>query len=365
VRFLAGLNEQFGSLYLAAAAYNGGPGRVARGLTRYADELEGRKGDDAFFALAQKDYLRAETKDYVPKLIAAALVAKDPTRYGFDIAYDSEFVYDSVRVGPLTPLAAVATASNTPVAAIMDLNPHLLRGLTPPRDSFTVRVPLGRAAGFDSSFAALPVSDRTAFTRTLIRKGETLASLASRVDLSARQLAWYNPSLKPNRRGRLPVGSVVLIPAPGVLAAARDVPDPAIERYGTIPSRATHVVKRGESLGSIAARYGTSVAALKRLNGLKKGVIFPGQVIVVKGTPGSRRKGAVHARAETSAHDQPATRGKKALRAASAALVHVVKWGESLQSIARRNDTSTKALRKLNGLDGSEIRVGQKLIIKE
>src|SRR5438046_4887045 len=82
VRFIKGLKEQFGSLYLAAAAYNGGPGRVARGLTRYANDLEGTSGEDVFFALAEKNYLPLDTRNYVPQLIAAALVAKNPGRYG-------------------------------------------------------------------------------------------------------------------------------------------------------------------------------------------------------------------------------------------------------------------------------------------
>jgi membrane-bound lytic murein transglycosylase D len=84
VRFIKDLKEQFGSLYLAAAAYDGGPGRIARGLSRYADAFEGTTGDDLFFALADKNYLRAETREYVPQLIAAALVGKEPERYGDD-----------------------------------------------------------------------------------------------------------------------------------------------------------------------------------------------------------------------------------------------------------------------------------------
>ena len=80
VRFIKGLRDQFGSLYLAAAAYNGGPGRISRGLSRYADDFEGTTGDDLFFALAEKDYLRNETREYVPQLIAAALIAKEPQR---------------------------------------------------------------------------------------------------------------------------------------------------------------------------------------------------------------------------------------------------------------------------------------------
>ncbi|HXE59657.1 MAG TPA: transglycosylase SLT domain-containing protein [Gemmatimonadaceae bacterium] len=287
IKFLGWLNEQFGSLYLAAAAYDGGPGRVARGLSRYADELEGQTGDEAFFALAEKDYLRAETRDYVPRLIAAALIAKDPKRYGFQITYDSAYVYDSVRVGPATPLAAVAQAAHTTTADIRDLNPQILRGMTPPRDSFTVRVPVGAAAGFDSSFAALPVSYRTAYKRSVSRKGDTMVRLARRAGVSLKQLEWYNPKLKSNRHGRVAQGETVLFPASAVVAAARDVPDPSIERYGSSGRSATHVVRKGESLGLIAKHYHTTVTSIMRLNGLRKSIIFPGEVLLVKGS--SRR----------------------------------------------------------------------------
>ena len=98
VRFLRGLNEQFGSMYLAAAAYNGGPGRIARGLNRYADDLEGSNPDEMFFTLAEKKYLRGETSNYVPQLIAAALVAKEATEHGLVIQQREPFAYDSVWV---------------------------------------------------------------------------------------------------------------------------------------------------------------------------------------------------------------------------------------------------------------------------
>ena len=97
VKFLGWLREQFGSLYLAAAAYNGGPGRVARGLSRLGED-DASTGDDAFFALAENDYLRGETKNYVPQLIAAALIAKEPARYGMTIRTVPPFAYDSVVV---------------------------------------------------------------------------------------------------------------------------------------------------------------------------------------------------------------------------------------------------------------------------
>ena len=282
IRFLNYLHEQFGSLYLAAAAYNGGPGRVARGLSRYADQLEGSSGEDVFFALAEHNYLRAETRDYVPKMIAAALVAKDPRRYGITVESRPVLEYDTVRVAPETPLAAIAKAGGVSLDDVRDLNPQVLRGVTPPKDSLTVRVPIGKAAGFDSAYAALPEEDRKAFTRVTTKKGATMVSTARRGGITTKQLKWYNPKLKASKSGTLPVGRTVLVPSPAVVAGAYDIPDPAIERYGSSRGR-THIVRRGESLGLIAKRYKTSVKTLMRLNGLRKSVIYPGQVIVVRG----------------------------------------------------------------------------------
>ena len=284
VKVLNWLDSQFGSLFLAAAAYNGGEGRIARGLTRYADSLAGMSGDSAFFTLAGTDYLRAETRDYVPKLIAAALIAKDPARYGFTAPLDPPLAYDSVRVGAAVPLAAVARASGTELAAIMRLNNAILRGITPPRGTWWVRVPSGTAARADSTLQALPPRDRSAGKRVELAHGGSLAAVADRYGVSARALVWFNPELKHARPGtHVSSGTSLLIPSADALAGARDVPDPSIERYGHRRGHGTtHVVRQGETLGAIAAQYGTSAKALMRLNGLKKNLIFPGQVLVVK-----------------------------------------------------------------------------------
>jgi membrane-bound lytic murein transglycosylase D len=290
VRFIRGMRDQFGSLYLAAAAYNGGPGRVARGLARYADDLENTQGEDAFFVLAEKDYLRSETREYVPQLIAAALIAKEPARYGMTLHARAPFAYDSVAVPAATPLAAIARATHTTVAALHELNPQLLRGMTPPRGSYLVRVPVGSAAGFDSSLAALPKTDRIATKVVESKKGDTVDRLADRADISAAMLATFNPHLrrlKPS--GRLVPGQPILIPTHAVAAAALTVPDPSIEKY---PSSTRHVkvhtVRAGESVGLIARKYGTSPERIMRLNGLRKPMIFPGQSLIVSGRPGSR-----------------------------------------------------------------------------
>jgi membrane-bound lytic murein transglycosylase D len=288
-RFLRWLNEQLGSYYLAAAAYNGGPGRVARGLTRYAADMEGETGDEKFFSLAEQDYLPRETKEYVPQLIAAALVGKNPARYGMTLGTREPFAYDSVHVEPATPLAAVAKASGATTAEILELNPHVLRGMTastPKGASTWVRVPVGRAAGFDEAFAGLDSTDRKAYRRVLSKKGQTPASLAREHGLTARQLGWYNQKLTTTKKGVLHTGQVVLVPSPAVAAAARDIPDPSVEKYGSSKAGATkyYVVKRGDNLGLIARRNGTTVANLKRLNRLRKDIVLPGQTLLVKGS---------------------------------------------------------------------------------
>jgi membrane-bound lytic murein transglycosylase D len=281
VRFIKGLRDQFGSLYLAAAAYNGGPVRVARGLTRYANSLEGTSGDDLFFALAEKDYLRNETREYVPQLIAVALVAKEPARYGMKIDPQAPLVYDSVVVGPATPVAAIAHAAGTTVPAIVELNPQLLRGITPPKDSFIVRVPPSAADTFDTAFANLPKSERLGLRTVTSKKNESVRSIATREGISTHQLSLYNPKLKALKSGTLAPGQSVLVPTVAVASAAVAVPDPSIERYGSSRGATTHVVKAGETLSSIAKKYHTTSSQLMKANGLRKAMIFPGQSLVV------------------------------------------------------------------------------------
>jgi membrane-bound lytic murein transglycosylase D len=290
VRFIKDLREQFGSLYLAAAAYNGGPGRVAHGLSRYADDLEGTTGEDLFFALAEKDYLRHETRDYVPQLIAAALVAKEPARYGMKYTSLPAYVYDSVRVGGATPLAAVAHASDTTVEAIRELNPQVLRGMTPPRDSTWVRIPKASGDAFGERFADLPKTEKVATSSVETKKGQTLDAIAEKNGLSTRALELYNPKIERAKSGRLVAGQLVLIPTKAVASAATSVPDPSIERYGGSSRTMTvHVVKSGETLSGIAKKYKTTTASLMKRNALRKPLIFPGQSLVVYGGSGASR----------------------------------------------------------------------------
>jgi membrane-bound lytic murein transglycosylase D len=340
VRFLRGLRDQFGSLYLAAAAYNGGPGRVSRGLARYADDLENTAGDDAFFVLAEKDYLRNETREYVPQLIAAALIAKEPTRYGITIHNLPPLAYDSVRVPPGTPLPAIAKAARASTRDVIDLNPHLLRGMTPPRESYQVRVPVGTAVAFDSAFDALPETDLKATRRVETKKGDTAERIARAHDISLSALKGFNPSMRRLKSGRLAVGQILLIPTPAVAAASLVVPDPTIEKYPNSTARLkVHTVRRGETLGGIARKYSTSSERLMRINGLRRPVIFPGQTLLLSGN-GSRSSRAAKARVATIRADN-----------AKREVTRSVKKGTATKSRAKSSTSAKAPSKKRSGAD--------------
>jgi membrane-bound lytic murein transglycosylase D len=314
VRFIRGLRDQFGSLYLAAAAYNGGPGRVSRGLARYADDLEGTQPEDAFFVLAEKDYLRNETREYVPQLIAAALIAKDPVRYGMQLHPKTPFAYDSVRVPASTPLAAIAKAARVSTKEITDLNSHLLRGMTPPRESFQVRVPTGAGQGFDSAFAVLPKEDRTATITVETKKGDTPARLASAHDISTAAVKGFNPHLEKYKSGRLVPGQLLTLPTPAVVAAALSIPDPEIEKYPHSSGRQrVHTVRRGETVRTLARKYDTTPERLMRINGLRKPVIFPGQTLLLTASSSRRTAAKSHSSrsGSTSSASKSASKSSK------------------------------------------------------
>jgi membrane-bound lytic murein transglycosylase D len=272
VRMLRGLRDQFGgSLYLAAAAYNGGDGRVSRGLAMHRSEMAGVEGEDRFFALSEYNYLRPQTRDYVPKLIAAALVGKEPARYGVTFDTVAPFAYDSVHVGGSVPVAAVAAVTGASLSQMRDLNPHLLRGVSPPGESMWMRVPVGAAVNFGKKFDALEPNERAAITRVESKKGESMSSIARKHGLSAKQLAWYNPKVSRLKSGNLVAGQRILVPTKQAVSAAFDVPDPSIEKYprrGRASARKA-TAKKG-SVSKASTRKSGAKATVKKKASAKK-----------------------------------------------------------------------------------------------
>jgi len=304
VRFLSDLNSRFGSLYLAAAAYNGGPGRVQRGLRRGEfDGMENR--DEVFFAMADDGnrYFRRETRDYVPKLIAAALLAKEPVRYGFtDLQAWSPLVYDSAVVSDAVGLDVVARLAGTTEDAIEELNPRYFRGVTPPDRRVWLRLPVGTADSVAVRLAALPPSDRVTIVTHYVERGETLSGISRRYHVTVEDIKSANHL----RSSRINPGQRLVIPTSGA-RARRSAPAGQASRSSTrstasrststrssssgsssaarsstatrtASSRRMHVVREGETLSGIAERFHVSVTSLQSTNQLNsRSVIHPGQ----------------------------------------------------------------------------------------
>jgi membrane-bound lytic murein transglycosylase D len=185
----------------------------------------------------------------VPKIIAAALVGKEPARYGVTVDSLPPFVFDTVRVPGETPLAAIANATDTTAEAVHELNFQLLRGMTPPGDSIWVRVPAGSAAAFEERFSALDPGERVGVKRVHSRKGDSMLSIARANGLTTKQLAWYNPKVSRLKSGNLVTGQVILVPTVATVRVASDVPNPSLERY---PHHAKAPVKRKKPAAAMA-----------------------------------------------------------------------------------------------------------------
>ena len=283
-RHLADLYQQFGSWYLAAAAYNAGAGRVTRGIQRLRSHPDS-VSDETFFDLSARRYLRLETRDYVPKLIAAALVAKDPLRSGFDsIPALSPLAFDEITVPDQTGLDVLAELADTSARALMELNPHYIRGVTPPRKTSIVRVPRGTGSVVAQRYAELPPNERVNFVEHVVRQGETLSEIAQRYRVSVSLIRAANNNVDPKR---LKIGRRLVIPvsaAARTRAASGKAPAPT----PPVPGARSHLVRSGESLWSIAQRYAVRVDDLLRWNGLDRNdIIKVGQQIAVAPPPGS------------------------------------------------------------------------------
>lgn len=283
--YLDDLSQRFGSHYLAAAAYNAGAGRVGRGLEHMNasgssdDDSIDLTSDEAFFTLADTRTIRDETKNYVPQLIAAAIIAKEPAKYGFNVASDVvPFSLDSVIVDPGTGLDLIARLADTTLDAMRDLNPHLLRLITPPDEPYPVRVPTGTAERVASAYAAMSPDARRAIAPHQVKRGETVAMLSRRFGASADLIRQVNRAA----RGRALVpGTMLYIPVTTTIPVSflRE-PDPPRTTRTVLR---TYVVRVGESLPAVARRAGVSVAAIRAENHLGSGArLRAGERLVVR-----------------------------------------------------------------------------------
>lgn len=333
-RYLKDLHEMFGDWNLALAAYNTGEGNIARVTERH--------DADNFWDLIDQGCLYKETEHYVPRFLAALRIAREPEAYGFAVPEIEDIDYDWVHVTHPLSLAKIAELSGTSKAAVTELNPSLRAGVVP-RGGYTVRLPKGSKHAFQlasakidpSMFAWSPRSAGCDDDMHCVASGETLAVIARKYGVSVDQLKRENGIRNANS---LQVGRALYIPG----RKPRTVSDTRVAA-----ATATHRVGRGETVGGIASKYGTSAQALMNANGIRNPrSLKVGQNLKIPG-----RRGVVVAKASA-----PAT--------TSVATTHKLRKGETIGAVAGRYGVSTQALLQANGIrDTRRLQIGQTLKI--
>ena len=269
IAHLSDLYDEFGSWYLAAAAYNAGAGRVRRALAR--------TGGDDYWDIAKGRSLRRETRNYVPKMIAAAMIAKDPDTYGFgNVVPEPPLEFDVAEVPDATSMDVLAEAAEAEESVMRDLNPEYLRHVTPPKRRVTVRVPVGKADAFRTNYASIPADKRVTWLIHVVTRGQTLGQIARRYGTSVSALRAANGNVNPRR---LQIGQKLVVPRSGRptrlassgQSTARSTPGPT-----------TVTVRRGDTLWSLARRHGVSTTDLMRWNNLSSTKIHPGDRLTVR-----------------------------------------------------------------------------------
>lgn len=257
VAFLADLYADFGDWHLAVAGYNAGGGRIRRAIKQYETE--------DFWEIAEENHLSMETRRYVPKLIAAIIIAKNPEAYGFDnITYAAPLRYETVPVGSWTALEAVAVAGEIDFDELRDLNRQLRRGTTPPGGDYPVKVPMGTADLVANRLPWVRAVAQTDYQTHVVKAGDTLTNLCKTYDINK------NTLLKANglRQEQLVLGQRLRIPIQQITYQMTDRKRMAGEPLLANPAgnRLTHTIQPGENLGILAKRYGVSVEQLRAWN---------------------------------------------------------------------------------------------------
>ena len=345
-RHLRDLYAEFNDWLLAMAAYNTGAGGVARAIQRtgYAD----------FWELYTRNVLPRETRNYVPIIIALALIAKDADRYGINVQPEEPLRTDLVKPGAAIDLRLVAETVETNVETLKGLNPHLLRMVTPNDPEFELHLPEGTAERFFAEIADIPEDKRVFWRRHRVEPGETLTSIAKKYRVTSDAIADANNL---QARSALQEGDKLIIPA-GAAASEQG----KLTRYR---------VRRGDTLFSIAEQFSVTPAELRQWNGLRSDRVARGASLRVY--PGGRAPAVQRASAKKPAKST-AVRGKSDESATATAVsatsgeaagrVHRVRAGETLWSIARAYRTTVEAIRSANEfLFRRQLQVGDQLLI--
>ena len=255
-RYMKYLYDQFGDWYLAMAAYNWGPGNVQRSVMRtgYAD----------FWELYRRNVLPKDTKNYVPGIIAAIIMAKNPQQYGLEgMMPDAPVISDTVTVDYAVDLRLVADVTGASLPEIVDLNPSLLRMSTPGEMDFDLHLPAGTQDVYMKRIAKIPEEKRGSWRFHVVRAGESLDSIASSLHGRPSEIASAN-GLDAN--APIEAGDELAVPVAAVAVALRTL---------------HYITRAGDTLVTVADRFNVSVEDLRRWNHLSSSRIGPHRSLAV------------------------------------------------------------------------------------
>jgi membrane-bound lytic murein transglycosylase D len=316
-KYMKTLYNQFGDWYLAMAAYDWGPGNVQRAVmkTGYAD----------FWELYRRGNLPAETKNYVPGIIAAIIMAKNPEQYGLDkLVPDAPVVSDTVTVDYAIDLRLVADVTDSSLPEIVALNPSLLRMTTPRDMAFDLHIPVGTREVFAERIKEIPDDKRSSWRFHVVKAGESLDGIATGFHAHANDIVAANGL---SADGGVDTGDELVVPVAGAAASARP------QRYA---------VRRGDTLITVSDRFGVSVEELRRWNHLSSNAVKPGASLMVaepvKLAPGTHIRGR-SARGKSKSHGAPTS-----VNAGSAHVdaKHASRKSSSSTKASKKNSSSTK-----------------------
>jgi membrane-bound lytic murein transglycosylase D len=243
-RYMKYIYAQLGDWYLSMAGYDWGTGNVQRAVqkTGYAD----------FWELYKRNNLPGETRNYVPEILAAIIIANHPTQYGFDeITLDPPVLTDTVTINYSADLRLISDIVGAPIDELIALNPSLLRMVTPPDTEFDLHLPAGTASLFQEKIATIPVSKRDSWRYHKVTPDDTLASVAHTYSVSVSALADANQL---DSTSKLDGVEALLVPVP--------------ERAASTSHTVYYTTRRGDTLVSVADRFGISLSQLRRWNKL-------------------------------------------------------------------------------------------------
>jgi membrane-bound lytic murein transglycosylase D len=338
--YLQALHDQFdGDWLLAIAAYNVGENTVQRELDY--NRAHGKPTD--FWHLT----LPAETRAYVPKLLAMKRLMAEPERYGLEFAViPNEPYFAVIDTGSQIDLKIAAKLAGTSYDELVALNPGYNRWATDPDGPHRMLVPIDNADGFEAGLKTLSTDDRVRFAMHEVTRRETLAMIAKQYGTSPAVISKINDL----KGGKVTAGESLKIPEISgelpdkVLLAASRVDRPQTDLGGHKQRQIVYRVRAGETLTSIARRHGIPVSTLARLNNMGTAdSLVKGQRLVIKASTRRYR-------------DEGAQSGRRVL--------YTVRRGDTVFSISKQFQVSVPQLKSWNGLNQHhQIRAGQHLVM--